>query len=425
MMQMDTLERLETSLQDALTHLHDRDYEPAPLLFAATGSDIHGGPISVQSAIIQEIENLAPPVSMPPNAHARRVHDVLYYRHVQKLTLEETAELLNLSVRHLTRVQRDAVHTLARVLWERLQAQGGRLKPDEGGFHPGQESSATQASDWQSQTERELASLLANAPDAVSDIEETVSGVLRLMDSALADHNIQVKMGFMQPGLVATVHPSVLRQTLITALARLAERCCGSQISLYANLEDGNVKITITGRITSEKKPTPKELMKSILLPENVSATAQVDHDHIFLGIEAPSVGKINVLVVDDNPDMIRFYQRATLGTMYHITQAVQGQELLRTIESSSPNIIVLDVMLPDVDGWELLTVLHENPATRSIPVIICSVVREENLALSLGAAYYLAKPVRPREFIQALDQVLSRASAEAKPSPVSNTAAD
>ena len=76
--------------------------------------------------------------------------------------------------------------------------------------------------------------------------------------------------------------------------------------------------------------------------------------------------------------------------------------------------MIVLDVMLPDpaIDGWELLAQLHEHPETRSIPVIICSVIRERQLALSLGAASYLPKPVRRKDFIEALDGVVRRAPA-------------
>ena len=62
--------------------------------------------------------------------------------------------------------------------------------------------------------------------------------------------------------------------------------------------------------------------------------------------------------------------------------------------------------MLPDIDGWRLLMLLHENAETRTIPVIVCTVVREEGLALSLGATRYLAKPVGPRDFIETLNQV-------------------
>jgi len=422
---MDTLEKLQTDLQNALTHLYDRDYESTPLLYAATGCSARNGPASIQSAIIREIEDLTPPASLPANAHTRRVHDVLYYRYVQKLTLAETAELSNLSIRHLTRVQRDAVHTLASILWERVQAQETPRPHRNNELNLTKDYPATQASDWHSQARREIASVRANAPDAVSDVGKTLAGVLKLMRHTLSDRNVEAKVEFVQPGLVATVHPSVLRQILIAALARLAQYCHGEQISIYAGLEAGNVKITAVSTITSTHKPTATELVDGIVLPENVSATAHVENDHIFLGIETPSVGKLNVLVVDDNPDMVRFYQRATLGTVYRIVQAAQGPDLLRTVESCSPNVILLDVMLPDVDGWELLTTLHENPTTRPIPVIICSVVREEILALSLGATLYLPKPVRPRELIRALDQVLSPASTEVQPSPANSAATD
>jgi CheY-like chemotaxis protein len=81
-------------------------------------------------------------------------------------------------------------------------------------------------------------------------------------------------------------------------------------------------------------------------------------------------------------------------------------------VEDHRPAIIVLDVMLPDIDGWQLLTHLHEHPLTRSTPVIVCSVVKEEALALALGATIFLAKPVEPERFVEALDQVLRPTSA-------------
>jgi len=74
----------------------------------------------------------------------------------------------------------------------------------------------------------------------------------------------------------------------------------------------------------------------------------------------------------------------------------------------------VLDVMLPDIDGWELLTQVHAHPRGREIPVIVCTVVREQELALSLGAAVFVDKPIRRREFIEALETAISRAATTA-----------
>jgi len=65
--------------------------------------------------------------------------------------------------------------------------------------------------------------------------------------------------------------------------------------------------------------------------------------------------------------------------------------------------------MLPGQDGWDLLMRLHANQVTRYIPVVICSVVKEEELAYALGAAKFLSKPILPQDFIQALDQVLAQ----------------
>ena len=127
---------------------------------------------------------------------------------------------------------------------------------------------------------------------------------------------------------------------------------------------------------------------------------------------------------MDDNPDMARLYRRYSEGTRYHIVHVAHGRDLIETVRVVAPDLILLDVMLPDADGWDLLMRLHTDPKTRAIPVIVCTVVKEEELALSLGAAYYLAKPVRPHEFIRVLDKVLPRVSATLPTKPAHSAAA-
>jgi CheY-like chemotaxis protein len=423
---MDTSERLEGQLQDALANLHNPDYQPPELLCAVMGCDPKNGPVPVQSAIIQEIKGLEPEPGVPPDAHVRRVYEVIYHRYVLKLTQEKTAELLDLSVRHLNRVQRKAVHTLARILWERSRtlasspsdrAKRTRMRPQR------VKAARVQAPDWRSQAEREIASLQASAPDAVCDVREVIDSVLELASTLVTKHGVHVEVGFVQPDLTAAIHFSILRQVLITALGRLARYASSGPITVFAGLEDANIKITITGSLAAENRPTESDLVRDILVSKDVSVEVHIDGDHVFLWIKAPSTGTITVLAVDDNPDMVYFYRRSTVGTRYRVVHATQGQDVFDTIEAVLPNVIVLDVMLPDIDGWKLLMFLHENPATKSIPVIVCTVVREEELALSLGASLYLSKPVRPRQFIQALDQVLPQASAGATTSPKNSVA--
>lgn len=408
-----TTEKVEQELRDALAHLYDPNYHPSEIVCALTGYDKQAGVLAVQSAVIRAIEDLTPPPNASPNSPPNQIHALLHHRFVLKLTLEETAKRMHMSLSSTCRTQRAAVHALARTLWERHQAAGPPLEkqaPENGSQLSDADGTNAQATDWRAQAKRELASLLANAPDVVSDVRETIHGALELMAPLISKLGVRVEVGFVQPDLVATIHPSVLRQLLITAIGRLARYTSTRQLTIYAGREEGNARITIVSAISAENRPTEDDLIADMVALENVVVEASIYGDHVSLGMEVPSVGKTTVLVVDDNPDMARFYRRCSEGTRYHIVHVAQGQGLFETIKVVVPDIIVLDVMLPDVDGWELLIRLHEDPATRSTPIIICTVVKEEDLALSLGAARYLAKPVRPREFIQTLDQLLLQA---------------
>ncbi|MCC6189306.1 MAG: response regulator, partial [Anaerolineales bacterium] len=118
---------------------------------------------------------------------------------------------------------------------------------------------------------------------------------------------------------------------------------------------------------------------------------------------------KAVVLVVDDNFDLVHFYKRYVEGTGYEVIHASEGSQVWSLVKQRPPDLIVLDVMLPDINGWHLLHELHQHPATLQIPIVICSVIDQAALAHSLGAAAYLAKPVHRQAFIQTLDHVRLR----------------
>jgi CheY-like chemotaxis protein len=413
---MITCEEFEQELREALTRLYDPGYQPSEPLCELMSCDPRGGALAVQTAIIHVIEDLEPPPDTPPTAQTRRVFDLLRNRFVLKLTQEETAEYLHVSLSSVQRGQREAIHVLARAIWER-----GRMPepPAEEHFREEQPSAdGTRRPDWRSQMRQELASLRSIDPSRVTDVAETLQGVLELESALVSGSGVHLEVGYVQPNLIAVVHPSALRQTLIAALGRLARHAAPGSITIFARLREGNAKITVRGPIAREQELTKEDLTRDILVPEGTTVEAGIEGGHAFLWINAPSLGQITVLAVDDNPDMLQFYRRCTTGTRYRIIHATGGKEAMGKIKTSSPDIMVLDVMLPDVDGWKLLMQLHENPATRAIPIIVCSVVREEDLARALGAALYLPKPVEPRQFVEALDRVCPQVPAEALEAP-------
>lgn len=125
------------------------------------------------------------------------------------------------------------------------------------------------------------------------------------------------------------------------------------------------------------------------------------------------------ILVVDDEP-MVREVVVAYLEREgFHVDEAGTGRAALKCIEESPPDLIVLDVMLPEIDGFSVLTELRRK---RDIPVILLTARTEETdrvLGLELGADDYVVKPFSPRELVARVRSVLRRSSATDKPAEV------
>ena len=78
--------------------------------------------------------------------------------------------------------------------------------------------------------------------------------------------------------------------------------------------------------------------------------------------------------------------------------------------ERPLPSAIILDLMMPDRDGWDLLQFFLHQPATQATPIIVCSVLRQKELALSLGAAAFIEKPISEQHLIDILTQLIGAA---------------
>jgi len=126
------------------------------------------------------------------------------------------------------------------------------------------------------------------------------------------------------------------------------------------------------------------------------------------------------VLVVDDNEELFALFQRYAGDHPYQLIHAQSVDQALQLVQSNPPDVITLDLMMPNRDGWELLQTLRADPTTTHIPVIVCSVLEDPDLALSLGAQMYLKKPVGADDLLQALAaQVKSKAGPGQAPTTV------
>jgi len=108
-------------------------------------------------------------------------------------------------------------------------------------------------------------------------------------------------------------------------------------------------------------------------------------------------------LVSDDHSEFVELLERYVGDPAIHFTSADDGRKGIEIARQLQPDIIILDVMIPEMDGWQVLQHLHSAPTTKTIPIIVCSVFYDPDLALTLGAADVLKKPVRKEELGAAL----------------------
>lgn len=120
------------------------------------------------------------------------------------------------------------------------------------------------------------------------------------------------------------------------------------------------------------------------------------------------------VLVVEDNVDLCRMYERLFIFRKYEVEIAYNGKEGLEKVKSFKPDVVLLDIMMPEMSGTEVLRTLKSNPETSKIPVVIMltNIDQDETVkeTLDLGAVSYMVKSdFTPSEVIEEVQKYLPR----------------
>jgi two-component system phosphate regulon response regulator PhoB len=119
------------------------------------------------------------------------------------------------------------------------------------------------------------------------------------------------------------------------------------------------------------------------------------------------------VLIVDDDPDILRLVTYNLKQAGFETSTADTGRKALETIEKQPPDLVILDVMMPDVDGLEVCRILRGHESSRNIPILMLTARGEEIdrvVGFELGADDYVMKPFSPRELVLRVKSILRRA---------------
>ena len=123
-------------------------------------------------------------------------------------------------------------------------------------------------------------------------------------------------------------------------------------------------------------------------------------------------MSKEKILVVDDEKDIVELLQYNLEKEGYKISSVFSGEQCLKNVKTELPDLILLDLMLPEIDGLDVCKILKSNPQTSDIPIVMLTAKGEETdivLGLELGADDYITKPFNLRELLARIKTVLRR----------------
>jgi len=435
------------SVRQALGQLHSRsllEIHPLRSLLAREGTSL---PVEeLQQALLDAVRELRPMQVGPQTTPQWRRYRYLWLRYVEGVRLEEIADTLGITDRQARRDHREALEAVAASLWSRYR--GTPWQPDQPGEGeaPGEETPLL-GGEWASaDLEAELARLAADQPRGPTPLGEVLEGALATAAPLVERRGLRLDV-VVPPDLPpVAVNRLILRQVVMSLLAYLLAHPSREQITLSADSTPTAVRLMVSSVGGDGTRVDPQPLTTAPRLGQEAPSghepapaasltrrdTGRRDEDEPPLELarrmaerqggslavergEAgeervvvylPSARATTVLVVDDNLDFLRLCRRYLEGSGYRVLTANLAASALRAAHDVRPDVIVLDVLMPRQDGWELLATLKRDDRTREVPVVVCSIFREPDLALGLGAAEFLPKPITRLALLAALERV-------------------
>jgi CheY-like chemotaxis protein len=394
-------------LRDALNHLHNPAHlRRSPLAVLLGIENRFDTSLVLQRILIEAIESLKPPDDEPNQSRAWRIYDSLRCCYVQQLSQRVVADQLGISTRQLRREQHVALEELADQLWEQLDLQAELASDlcEPAADMPGATTSPAALD--------ELAWLGNSPPEKPADLDLVLADVVDLARPLATQHSVRLQVESTDDFPLLAVHPVACSQTLLNLLTVAIPRTPGGAVFVEARRLQWEVEIRVWCRGSGpDAQPPSGDQADSLDMAHRLAELSRSKLAHAFDGgvfsatLTLPALEQWPVLVVDDNADTLQLMERYASGTRYRLVGTRDPQEVLALAERIAPQVIVLDVMMPQTDGWRVLGQLRQHPLTSNTPVIVCTILAQEALALSLGASAFIRKPVSRHALLAALDR--------------------
>jgi CheY-like chemotaxis protein len=394
-------EALIDQLRDALTHLYNADHLRTSALIDLFGlSNKFDASSALRKILVDGIESFKPSPDEPDQSRAWRIYDSLFCCYVQQLSQQVVADQLSISDRQLRREQRAAIEELTDLLWKRYNLE---------------EKIMGASADESSETvlNRELAWVRQSTPENPANLKEQITEVLNLSYPLSTQIYVDLKCELPEDLPDLALHPVALNQILLNLVLEAIHRTPGGLVKITAHRQTWSVHLLIETfhpqrSLLHAESESPGNLQVAQQMVQLSGAQLQfiADKTHLFSAhLRLPTREELPILAVDDNADALQLMQRFAAGSRYRVYTTQEPDQVLPLIEKYRPMAILLDIMMPKDNGWMVLGRLKQHPLASELPVIICTILPQENLALTLGASGYLKKPFTREAFLDVIDR--------------------
>ncbi|MBN2146297.1 MAG: response regulator [Anaerolineales bacterium] len=350
----------------------------------------------IQQVVSQAIEGLRPPDrEFAPSAPEWRPYLILHGRYTQGNTPQALADELHLSERQLRRDHSRALQALAGRLWDQVFQK--------------------MFADSSEQAEQDYQALRAfPLTPEILDLSQVLQGVMATMQPRASAENISLHFESASGPHMVLTDRIILRQILFSLCNYAMHLQIDRTVHVQVQIVDNSCVVTIQVNVddtwaTWDADEREDSLESARYWAQRLDATLVEEYPQqttggvVSLTLALPGSSQPVVLVVDDQQPTLRMYQRYLSRLPLKVVGVHDPAQVLQLANQLQPALILLDVMMPQVDGWEILQALRLDVQTQKIPIIVCSAWEAAELARSLGASDFLKKPITQKGLLAAL----------------------
>lgn len=398
-------------VKDALARFHDRGQLQTSLLIGLLG--LEGSPdepaaTKVRRVLREAVESLRPEAAIPYGDPAWLNYRLLWERYMHRRSMEVVCDELGIGHTSYYRHHQQALEAISSIVWEkRRPARPAAGVEGATAASPSQQEAVAEAIRLAGESRRELVRL----GELLESVRETILPLLEQQGLSLMVQAADLPSTYADPGM--------LRQALLGVLNEGVELAASRTLTLRVEVLERDTAWRLQYLDGASASCDELEKRSGIALARGTLGAygghlwVERAPEGLTIAFTVPVAGARTILILDDDNDTIRLYRLWLEGRHYGVCVAHSREQLQAQLAQETPDLVLLDVLMPQWDGWSVLQYLRAMPQTARLPVVVCSVLSQPRLALALGANAVLRKPIAEETLLRTIREALGGADNE------------